>query len=607
LTSGAFLTGFLFAPTPGLSVNVPGDHLLPQGTRDGYDATLKVSGPLTSARPISVRNVAKGGARAATFVEDWYNRIHVLPQVIDFGAVSGGATRTASLWNAYLTPTTIGSTTRNRDANLALGGAVPTTVLEPLQVIDLIISPEEEGPATLDTVFTFGFSGRGDSPSLTVLGRRARLWPFPPNWSEAVDVGMEFRTDIVVSRDGHEQRRALRQTARRQIGYGMVLEQADMRTLDRVLSKWQGRPWLLPDPTRSVVCPDGAPPGADQIQIDRVPGWMTAGQTLVLDGGIVMIVDEVDGLTLTLDAPLTETLRAGAEVRPAMSGRLAGTLTARHLTNGASRMSFNFSIEPGSEAANRGAPGYLVHDGREVFATRPNWAAGVDSSYAWETESIDYGFGRTATYNPLAFGTMTRRADFVRQGVEQTEELEQFFNRQVGQVGEFLMPTWLDDLPPQFDLVEGVSHIRVAGTDVYQAYVDDLTHKALAVMTTDGRMMFRRVTGITVVTDVDGEASILSIDRPWMTDLSIDEILMVSWLPVMRLASDQMTFEWLTDSVAQTTLSMQTLEALPAEDPIADYDGAAMWVLEVWGASTALPLFDSLDYLVNVRYPGITT
>ena len=77
-------------------------------------------------------------------------------------------------------------------------------------------------------------------------------------------------------------------------------------------------------------------------------------------------------------------------------------------------------------------------------------------------------------------------------------------------------------------------------------------------------------------------------------------------MPVVRFASDDMTVEWITESVGQTQLAMQTLEALSAEDPIAAYDGAASWFLEVWAAE-GMTAIDGLDLLVNSRFAEVLT
>ena len=639
MATGIILSGFLYGPTPGLSQDVPGDHLLAQGERGGWDVLSSTvvtflidadgaelidadgallidgvtdlpltsfrSGPLTDTQPIDIRSVAQTGARAATFLNDWYNRIHLSPRVLDLGAVTGGSSRSAVIWNAYLSDSELTTVTSTGEDSLVLTGAAPR-VLQPLEYMVVSVTPNEVGPATIDTVYSFPFPDRPDAVTLTVVGRRARLWPFAPNWRGPVDVNLQYRSDVFRARSGREQRRALRQTGRRTIDYTVTLGQAETRQFHGLMTKWQSLPWLMADPVRRVLLAADASLGDTDVQIESVPSWLVAGVTLILDDEIVTVASSIDGSTVTLDTPLGRDIAAGSPVRLGVSGLLSPSIRARHPSNGTTEFSLSFAVTPGSEAEDAGSPGVYVHAGREVLLARPNWADAFESEFNWANEQVDFGFGRTALFNPVAFGSMVRRASYVQQTAGAMVEMEQFFARQRGQAGEFLMPTWMNDLPPVAELVEGTNFLRVLGTDVAENYSDDATYRAVAVMLEDGRRIFRDITEITTVSDLQGTDSVVYVDGPWLTDIHLDEIVMVSWLPVTRFSSDQVALEWLTSDVGQVALAIQTLEYRPSEAMVTEYDGAAQYIMEAWGADSE-SVFDMLDQIVNIRYPEITT
>lgn len=600
MATGSFLTGFLYTGTPGLSQNVPGDHELPQGERGGRFSAPSIAGPLTGAQPISIRSVDQTGARASTFLNDWYNRIHVLPRSIDFGAITAGAERTAILWNAYLSPSELDAVTQVGTEGLHLTGPAAGVTLAALEYATYTVFPDEAGPATISAEYVFTFDGRPDTVPLGVIGRRARLWPFPPNWRNSVDMDLDYKTDIVTARSGREQRRALRKSARRSFNYTVTLNLNDQRKLHRMMTQWQARPWLLPDPVRSVTMVEAAAIGATNLHVDRVPVWLRAPQSVILGDDVANAVLDVTGDVVTLNSALTVALPAGTTLRPGLAGNLSPSIKVTHPSSASAEFKIDFSVDPGSEVEDAGGPSMWIQGGREVFIRQPNWADAVESEFVWPSETIDYGFGRTATFIPQTFGTMIRRASFVRQGAEDVEDIEQFFSRQRGQAGEFMAPTWINDLPPVAGLVEGTNFIRVAGTEVAAAYADDATYRAVAVIMDDGRRIFREVISISE----DAGESVLYLDRNWLGDLPLADIDMISWLPVMRMAVDQLTIEWVTNTVAQVSLGMRSLEALSAEDAIPPYDGAADWLLEVWGG---VDLFDPLARIVNVTYPEITT
>ncbi len=204
-----------------------------------------------------------------------------------------------------------------------------------------------------------------------------------PNWRQPVQVTVAFRTDIVTSRSGREQRRALRSTPRRTVAYTTTVGGDDRRRLVNLLAAQQPDLLTLADPTR--------------------PGVL-------------------------------------------LTGRLTASVTASHPVSRAAEADISFAVEPGSEQSNAGEAQLYVHAGREVFARRPNWANAVDAAFEWPVDQVDFAQGRIATFRPITQGWVTQQATFLGMTPETVAEIEQFFQRMKGRRGEFYMPTWTDDI-----------------------------------------------------------------------------------------------------------------------------------------------------------------
>jgi hypothetical protein len=429
-----------------------------------------------------------------------------------------------------------------------------------------------------------------------------KLWPFEPNWKNSVNVTISYLTEIITSRAGREQRTAWRKTPRRQVEFRVTLDSDGQRQLHRFLSSEMGKMTTMRDPVRRVAAIGTALSGSTSLTVSRVPTWLQAGITLVLPHGQWTTVTAITGTVLTLTDALTADVAAGALVYLGVQGQLESLMRVSSQTNGVAELQFTFNIDPGSEPRDDGYYNAIHFENRELLIDRPNWSNPVESQYSQTYEQLDFDAGRILTYTPIAFGSYLRTSTFLRQTDTQIEGIQKFVRRQRGRAHEFLMPTWIPDFKVLSGINEGGQNILVDGIETYNQFVRDPLHKYIVVITDDGRFIPRRIINIF---NVDGTQSQIRVTPLWPTTLSQNQIEMVCWLYVSRFATDDLTMEWITDQSAQTTLSIQALEALPSEITIPPYDEAAQWVLDNWGLG-ALGFLDQLDWIVNVRYPEIT-
>ena len=145
MADGTIFDGFLYIAVAGLRAHVPGEHFLPLEGRDGYLSTIAESGTLTNEQPITIRSEARTGAIAATFVDDWYNRIHIAPPQIDFGPVVSGSAAQTIVWNAYLSSTVLASITAEDDDGLTMTGITTPKTFKPLEYAIITITAGTDG------------------------------------------------------------------------------------------------------------------------------------------------------------------------------------------------------------------------------------------------------------------------------------------------------------------------------------------------------------------------------------------------------------------------------------------------------------------------------
>lgn len=591
MAGGARLPGLLAPQTGKHRADVVGPRIL------GYIG-LPRRGPRTVNQPIEIRSLTAPAKRVRSFFDDWYNRIHASPRLIDFGFVASDVQQRVSVWNAYLTPSTLDTITLLDNSQITIAGPTLPKTLGRLQSVHYEVQAAGSGNPFIDATVLFGFFDRPDMPRVPVLGMRGRMFDFRPNWAQPVQVNLEYRSDIFTSRSGKEQRVALRQAPRKKFEFTIAVHRSKLRAFEQLMARWQTKPVAAGDPTRHV--PLIAPLAlGDTVQLSEIPQWLAVGQMAMLEVGEQRQILMVDAFDMTANTVTFSSISGfvwptGTTLRPTISGLLETSISQSHLTDELAEVGITLSVEPGSEIVPATAPGMLQHNGREVFPFAENWSESVESQFLWDREMVDFGYGRQVAFTPTQFGRKVRRASFLNVSTEQAAEMSDFFNRMKGQQGEFYWPTNTNDLLVAEPLIIGNDTIRVPGRETFDNFAGDTVYRAVAIRLRDDRRIYRSIQDIFIAED----DTFIQLTEPWMFTIPLEEIVSVSWMTVARFASDQFTAEWTTSEVVQTQLAVQTLEDRPVETPVPAYDGAAQWALESWGLP-GVDVLDRIDALVN--------
>lgn len=559
-------------PLVGTSVNVPSDLSDVTGTAvSALNGTAPSGGSLTS-KPVIAEAVPTGlvGSITNSFFDDYYNQIWVVPASLDLGVIGSESSKTFMVWNAYWRSSqTLMSVTVANGEGIQFSGPARPTVFDPMEHFIFTVTALADGPATIATTYRMTFSD-GQVTELPVFGNRVKLWSFPANWSDSYKISYEFKTEILTSRSGREQRIAHRMTPRKTLAHSVLLTAEKLRRFNELMWSWQDRAFVMPEVTRKTFSESGMAPSSDYMDVAApVPSWVKVGVTVVLDNNAgtkgLRVIESVTGQRVTFKSRGATAWPAGTKVYYAVSGYFAPSLQTSRLTSTVARVALAFNVAPLSEPAfDSGVPALTI-GGREIFDKRPNWSSNVDVTFQHEAEELDYGYGPISRFSPIRFGTMVRQHTYLARDSGEAEAVLQFFSRNFGQQGEFYAPTWEHDVVPKIAAGPSTMSLRVAGREFYDAYGASTVTRGLAVRFKDGTMVYRLIQGISLVNDSGGEDSSITITQTWGREVSTNTIEYVSWMLLWRLASDTLTFEFLSDSVAQFQIAMQSIENLTPE------------------------------------------
>lgn len=557
-------------PLQGLSTNAGSTPPLPLGARGLVELDVPISGTLSVEQPTSPNSETLNGAQGASFYGDFYERIYATPADINFGVVALNKTKTIGIWNAYLADATLDSfsvTDLDEQGISDTAPALPYT-LSPLGTRDIDLTASAFGTGDILGSVTLTFTPE-DIATVEVEGIRGRLWPFTPNWSNPYTLSYEYKTEILSSRDGTEQRRALRRVPRKTVEFTAHLTGDDRREANRRLDGVQNIEHVTADYTRFMVAAEEVPGTASEVSVGTTPDWVEDGLLLVIAAGRKTELRQVESFTASTITFATggETWPAGTKIYFGLVGYLDDNFGSRRLTNDVIEARFRLETSPGREVYVAPPDPPLTFNGYEVFEERPNWASPLDVSYERETEIVDFGMGLTKRYFPTPFGSRVTTYRFTRKSLSDSFKVIDVFRRMRGRCGAFYMPTWENDLELAETATQGTSLLQIKGEETARDYASNDVFKTVMIQLKDGTRLYRHTSTVYTVSNGSGGLdTMLQLTESIPQEISAQNVDMICWVPVCRFASDSLTVVWRTDSVAEIRVNVKTLPYEVAEN-----------------------------------------
>ena len=248
-------------------------------------------------------------------------------------------------------------------------------------------------------------------------------------------------------------------------------------------------------------------------------------------------------------------------IHPALVSLTQPDVTINSKTSTIAEATIRFDVDPSSEPAVVFPFSTTTFQGREVLTFDTNWRTEPVTNYLYPFEQVDFGRGRISTVRPISFGSASRRFQMLAKTAAEAESHLAQFMRMKGQRCEFYMDSGEPDIIPLGTTATGNNVIKVSGSSVYDTYAEDTVHKALLFVMKDGTLHRTRVSTI----NLNGPDSDIVIESTLGQPVSVNTIDRISWLRVCRHATDTFTLDWVTDSVAETQMTVKTLESLAAE------------------------------------------
>lgn len=529
-------------------------------------------GSKTETHPDAVNPRALDGEFLWGYVDDFYNRIHLIPTLLNFGSVSGKQTRNFRFWSAYRFPTELTAIDFTDFDGISLFGIENGDTFGPLQLVTGQIEVSLVGPQNIDASVLFTLDS-GGSAELSIIGVRGGAAVFKPTWSSPLRQDIEFKTSISSSLSDREQRQSERYEPRVRMNYpyaafasGSLVSENSLREFLRTKSHIVASGPIWTDFVR--VGSDTAS-GTDLIDVDSFPSWLAPGATIAVydpntNVPVLSLVNSIDvGLgQIEILGGLGYDIAADSKIYRFESLWFETPATVSYVTNRVSTTEVSLLIDPTSVtyAVPPAAPKTLA--GREVFDTRENWATAPQITYDRVGRSLDYGIGVFQRQADADYTAEVRQLAFVGRSREDSILLRDVFIRARGRQGEFWRPSFTDDMVTKTLPSVGATTIVIEGSYTGSTYIDSEMHRGLRFTTVSGDIEDYTIVGMSF-NDLTDETYI-ELGEGWRDVGAVENISRTDWLMVWRFATDTLTIEWVTDEVAQMQM---TIQSLPSETP----------------------------------------
>ena len=489
-----------------------------------------------------------------------YDRLYFTPDEVSMPQIVSYTDTPIYVWVAF--DHAISLTAQDYAPSLGLSITVPYTpphVLQAQEYLAYHVLIDSAGEFTLSS--SLHVTADGLDYYVPISGRRLLLFPFLPNWKTPVKETLEWKTDIVVSYSGLEQRRLIRSKPRRSLTYSALLTGQEASRMENLLWGWQNRPFVLPvclDKTSLTVA---ANIGDTVLHVGSTTDMSFAAEnpTVLYRSSSVSALYATASFTsntITLSDPLEENWPMGTAVYPGMVARLPKAIPGKRYTSGAIDITVDADFDPGVAEVNlpaEAAPtSYL---GYEVLLDQPNWGKPLDHTFNYEYEIRDSETGGVFTRATEVLQKISRRYAWLLHDRDNAMSFRSFIARREGRLVPVWIPTWHLDFKVVRAEASGSHEIKVEDNLFFLLSGESPYRLHIYVRLRNG---FRWAAELENVT-MDGADTILTTVEAAPSAFSPADVVGLHLLMLNRLESDAVTFSWHTLGVATVEADFVTI------------------------------------------------
>lgn len=484
-----------------------------------------------------------------SWYDDFYNRIHIIPNKLDLGNLTSTQVRTVEIWNSFLVNKTLQSIAQTGTNGISMSGITPPLTFVRMEAKTLSITVDLNGAPDINATYGLNWL-TGEYGEIKITGSRISTFILP--FEAPVQEQLQWNTTVVTANDGTEQRIRLRKHPRQGIKANYPVHIKDMPKIENAMYGWLSRRWAVPLWTEAQLVASIAS-GASTIVIDTTNVDFRANSLLYIyesnDKNITVEVTTVAAGSVTLRQPLASGYTS-AWIMPARVGSITGSPTKK-LYGHDMDINVGFSFSDNLSFGTGTAPTQFL--GEDIYTDETLLGDVLEDPYYTRIDSIDFDTGSFAQYSPWKYTKKKRTLKYVLQGLTEINTFRKWLHRRGGRQKPFWIPSFEDDM--RVSQLTPISNAILIYDDNYLTFSSDRKH--ICIFFTDGTFVTRTITSAATH---DALQTNIQLDTT-LGNIQPSTIKRISYLSLRRLDTDKVDLNWLSNRTL--TADIPVIEIAP--------------------------------------------
>ncbi len=501
------------------------------------------------------------GIVATDFSGVIYGKVVVIPNNLALGNVSTDLTRTLELWNATKETQILTSTDETGFDGMILNGE-KTDVMSPNSSNVYTLDVSSQGGSTINALILFNLDGESYIPTVTITGSRVVLWGYFPDFVNNSVTSYQYNTSIQTFYDGTEERFQNIIEPKMSFANRYLEKSKNTRTMQNVMNAVGSKTFLVPDFTRTLLMTEIIPSGSSVLKINNIID-LELGQFLFI-GSIetsyllteIIAIDELTN-EVTIKDITTKEYKTNEKIFPVYNCRTGAEQNITQITDEIISTDVTFNVIDNIINPLKDNPDvvFTMFDGKILLDVRPDFQELTDT-YQFRIEDLNNGFGVNERISQRDEADILFDYAFICRTNDEIDYFKQLMFLHKGQLKDFWIPSYFNNLKLKQNITSTQTTLLIENNDNYSLNNNKENRKALLIELTDGRKITKSIINFL---PEDNENEKVVIDSNFGENINLNQVRRIEFLYNVRLSSDTLTINYITDKTALIDLSFKTI------------------------------------------------